>query len=49
MDQSEYLDLVSGVAKARRDEMEEDLAAARQARDKATYNLAEAERRVMSC
>ena len=48
MDQSEYLELVSGVVKARRGEIEQDLAAARRARDEASNNLAEAERRVVS-
>src|SRR6478752_2516863 len=37
-----------GVLKARRAEIEQDLPAARQARDEATHNLAEAELRVMS-
>ncbi|MFC7597566.1 hypothetical protein ACFQU3_19790 [Terrabacter sp. GCM10028922] len=48
MDQDEYLDLVTHVVKARRDEIEQDLASARRVRDEAAMNLAEAERRVMS-
>lgn len=48
MDQNERLDLVTQVVRARRHEIEQDLAAARRLRNEATTNLAEAERRVMS-
>lgn len=48
MDENEYLELVSGVVRARRSEIEQDLVAARRVRDDATNNLAEAERRVAS-
>jgi hypothetical protein len=45
---NEYLDLVSQVAAANRDETDRDLAAARRLRDQASADLNEANRRVAS-